>query len=262
MADEHDPLGFMGEEEEAPANPSTPVVAPEAPANEPAAEPEAPAGETPPEAPVEKPEPGHVPLSALLDERDRRQKAEQQLADAAANAAPVEVPDRETDPEGHEAYVQEQNGLALINQTLNFSEKWARKEHGTELVDAAKSWAIAKFDTDPAFASRVLLDADPYEIAIAEYQQEQLLTKVKDIPATELDEFLAWKAAKAKGEDPPEPAASAQSQPAAAAQAAAPAPAKIPRSIASEAGAGGARDKTPAPRIGEGVAFEDIFGGQ
>lgn len=207
---------------------------------EPAQEPEQPAPVEP--APVEpaqaaqpvvepkQPEPGFVPIGAMLDTRDKLKAAEAELTQLRAQQAPqqVQMPDPYEDPEGF-ARVQEQRvQSAILNQTLNTSERFARKEYGVETVEAAKAWALQRYASDPFYHQQVLSDADPYERVVRDYRQEQLFAKVQP---SDFDAFLAWKAAQGQLQQ--------QQQQAAPAAPPNPASAIPPRSLASAPSAGG-----------------------
>lgn len=211
-------------------------------AKEPEAAPEPePVAAIQPEAP-KQPDPGFVPLSAVLDERDRRQKLEGELAQLRAAQQPEEMPDPDRDPVGFANYQRAEFQKSILNERLNFSERFARKEHGAEAVEAAKQWAQTKFASDPLYVQQIYADADPYEKLVTDYRREQFFSQVSD--PSELDEFRAWKAAKGQ-------IAQTQAAPAATAT---PAPAIPPPSLASAPSAGSVLTE-PEP------TEEDIFKG-
>jgi len=193
-----------------------------------------------PAAPATPPEPGHVPISALLDEREKRQaekaraeKLERDLADLRAKAAPAAP-----------APPEEQLRAALYAQNLRTSRRFAERAHTPELVATVHDWAAARCDTDPAFNAQMRESEDPYEAAMAAYQRHQVLEAVK--PA-DLADFQAWRAAQAAqaagGAPPASPAA-----PQARAPAALP-----PKSLANASGSGAVG--TPHVPVGPGQAF-------
>jgi hypothetical protein len=148
---------------------------------EPAPEPVAPA--PPP------PEPGHVPLAAMLDERDKRQALEKRLADyqareeALARAA--------ADPPGLEAQVEQR----LYAANLNASRRFAEREYGKETVATVHQWAADRCDADPIFNQQMRSADDPYEAAMQAYNRDRVAAEVT---AGDLDAFRAWKAATAQ----------------------------------------------------------------
>ena len=78
--------------------------------------------------PVEQPKPavpeGYVPVKALQELREELKALKQ--APPAAPQPPAPVPDVFEDPEGYAAYQQH----ALLNHSLNVSERFAVKEYG------------------------------------------------------------------------------------------------------------------------------------
>lgn len=193
-------------------------------------------------APVDgaKPEPGHVPVTALLDERDKRQNAERELERLRQQQAPATAAEHaDVDPDT----------VNLVMQTrLNISEDLARDKYGDELVDKAKAAIIAKFAENPSFQQEILATRNPYRATVEWFQAQQRLEAVKD--PTEFEAFQAWKAAQAAGQAHPAQAQSATAAPKPAA------PAAPPRSIASAANAGGQVDTAPQ---GPGVAFDTVI---
>jgi hypothetical protein len=188
----------------------------------------------PDEASETRPEtvaPGHVPLSAVLDERERRQAAERQLHELQAQLAPPP-------PLPLEAQVE----ARLYAANLSASRRFAEREHGRDAVAAIHQWAVARCDADPFFNQQMRSSDDPYEAAIQAYNRERV---VAEVGAGDLEAFRAWKAASAAGQD--QTAFSTRSQPAT----------RIPRSLATAPGNGAAgRSGVTA---GEGSAYAGLF---
>ena len=213
-----DDLDFLGTPPSDEAQPievaetvETPIAAPEA------------AVETPPviEAkPEVKPEPGHVPMAALLDERDKRKALESRLAEFERMQAP-QAPDPNLDPVAWQQHQLQGVHQAVIDTRLNMSEVAAKRHYGAELTEAAKTWALDQFQANPAFQAQVLNNPDPYDYAITAYQRDQIASQVT---VDDFKAFSAWKTAQAQ---------------VAAAPAATPQSAPVPRSIASTPSAGG-----------------------
>lgn len=222
-----------------PETPAEPEAQPEQPKDEqprddkgkfaPKAEPE-PAPEPEPAAEPVAPEPQHAPITALLDEREKRQAAERELQairqQIAQSQQQADVPDPDMDPVGYAQFQEGRIQQVLLNQTLNTSERFARKEHGADTVEAAKAWSLQRFAADPFYQQQVLNDPDPYEKVVTDYKRDQLFSKVSD--PSDFDAFLAWKAAQGQ----------LQQQQAAPAASPNPAPAIPPRSLASAPSAG------------------------
>lgn len=237
-----------------------------APAEEPRPEPEPAKVEAPQEpepsapaepAPVEPaPEPapavaadpkqheaGYVPLAVVLDTRDKLKAAEAELAHFRAQQAQqqVQMPDPYEDPEGFAQVQEARVQQAILNQTLNTSERFARKEYGVETVESAKAWALQRYAQDPFYQQQVLRDPDPYERVVTDFRREQVFAKVQD--PSDFDAFLAWKAAQGQ----------LQQQQAAPAASPNNAPSIPPRSLASAPSAGSVLSE---PAIGEEEIFE------
>lgn len=238
----------------APKEPAQPEPGADAPAGA-AADTAQPVGDPTPPAPAQPPEPVHAPLTALLDERDKRQRAEAAAATAQAELQklraqpPIPPPSRYEDPEGYEAYRDAEVNQRLRQSELRFSQRLATVKYGDETVQQAHQWGYAKCDADPLLNQRVMASDDPYELIVNEWKWDQARTRIDD-----LDGFLAWKAQQA---DP----ASAQPAPSAAPALAVPpappkpAPQAPPRSIASASSAGG-----PAVvATGPGNAYDSLF---
>ncbi len=184
-----------------------------------------------PEMPEGRPTPGHVPISALLDERDKRQAEraradglETQIAAMLAQAQPAQP------LEPHEAVKQ-----ALYAQNLRSSRRFAEREYGKDQIASVHDWAARQCDQDPAFNEQMRGAEDPYEAACQAFNREQVLATVKP---GDLAAFNAWREAQASQ--------GAQVQ----------APAKAPpRTLANAPGNGGA-GRSP---IGPGQAFAAVI---
>jgi len=177
-------------------------------------------------------EDGHVPISALLDEREKRQveKAtrealERQIAEMRAQAQPQ----RELEP-------TEALEVALYAQNLRASRRFAEREYGKDTIASVHDWAARRCDEDPHFNQQMSSSDDPYEAAYQAYNREQILRTVKH---GDLAAFKAWQSA--------QPAAG---QPTPSAASPAPVP---PRSLATASGTGGAG--APHVPVGPGQAF-------
>jgi hypothetical protein len=213
---------------EAQPTPEAPQVV-ETPPAEPIAEAAPPVPED-----VEPKQAQHVPLTALLDERDKRKQEqdraamlEDQLRRMTQSQQPqVQAPDPLEDPEGFAAFVSEQVQANSINTTLNMSEVNARQSFGDETVNAAQQWAKQRMSSDPYYSEKLRMSPHPYAMVVADYQRDSALQRLGD--PKQVDEFLAWRAAQEQLAAPPvTPAA-----PPAAHQA-------PPKSLASAPSAGG-----------------------
>lgn len=201
--------------------PAEPVVEPVA------AEPAA----VPPVAEPAKPDPGFVPLAAVLDERDRRKQLEAELARYQAQIAqqqPAEPLDV-YDPEQLAGFTHQQ----VINTKLDISEDMTRDKFGDELVDKARDWALQRFNANPAYQAEVLRQRNPWKFVVEQYQRDQIASQVS---LTDFEQFQAWKAAQAQ-----------LTQQTAAPVAATPSPVQPPPSLASAPSAGSTTQPKPDP---------------
>jgi len=203
--------------------------------------------ETPAVVDPPTPEAPQAPLAALLDERDKRKAAEERAAFLEAQIRQqqqqAQMPDIVSDPEGFAAVQAQQFQQAMLNQTLNTSERFARKEYGAETVESAKTWATQRFASDPLYQQQVLSDPDPYERVVQDWKRDQIFSKVKD--PLEFDEFFAWKAAQGQLR---------QAAPAAPATPSSPIP---PRSLASAPSAG---NMLTEPAQSDEEMFDEVIG--
>lgn len=221
---------------------------------EPAPAPEPPAPAAAPQA--APPDPVHVPLTAHLDEREKRQRAEAELARLKAQqptAPAFTPPNRDEDPEGFEAYREALIDERLRVQSRDFSRRLAEVAHGKETVQQAHEWGFAKCAADPLFNQKVMQSEDPYELVVSEWQRDQLLSRFSD--KAELDAFNAWKAAQANPQSAPPPAAATPAAVTTSITSPTPPP-PPPRSLAGASSAGG-----PATvPVGPGRAYDGAFG--
>lgn len=203
---------------------------------------------TPAPAPQEAPPPAHVPISALMDERDKRKAMEAQLAAYQAQQAAPPPPDRYADPEGYEAFQEARFQQAVYETRRDMSKRFAEMQHTPEVVAQAHDWAFQKAQSDPEFNAKALASPDPYGFAVAEMRKEQLLQTVdpgKFDPA-QYQQFLNWQA---------QQAAQTQQQQAFVPVPQTPPP-PLPVSLATAPSAGGAAHVPTGP----GQAFGRAFG--
>jgi len=187
---------------------------------------------------------GHVPISALLDEREKRQAEraqrevlERRVAEMTAQASPP----RELAPAEHIE-------VALYSQNLRASRRFAEREYGKEAIAAVHDWASRRCDEDPIFNHQMRSSDDPYEAACQAYNREQILRAVKP---DDLAAFKAWQAAQAavEGRNPDHPRGSGGHPMTSRTP--------VPRSLATASGTGGAG--APHTPIGPGQAFANAL---
>jgi hypothetical protein len=183
---------------------------------------------------------GHVPIAAMLDEREKRQAAERRAK---------ELEDwKQQQEQALTPPVQPEQVLAAQRyaDNLRYSRKFAERQYGKELLDQVHQWAYERAKRDPFFNAEMAAHDDPYEAAVQAYNREQVLEAVDP---SDLEAFKAWKAAQAQAAaETPAPG----TQPPAA-QALKP----PPRSLAEASGTGALGN--PAVNVGEGEAFASLF---
>lgn len=192
MERKEDMFGDAGEE---PVEQAQEPVAetPTEPVEQPEETPEEPVAAVEPAA--EKPDPVMVPLAALHETRDEVKALKAQLAALAPSAesqAEPQAPDMFEDPEGWQAFQRQQVDQALYVQRLNMSHRFAKVQHGEDVVAQAVQWADARCDTDPFFSQQVRYHPDPVGFAVENYRRDQIASNVT--PET-FEQFRAWQAA-------------------------------------------------------------------
>lgn len=195
-----DKLEFLDEKEpEAPEQEEAQAseeAEPEKVEAEPAKEPEAkeepePTGEetTPP---VEEPKTRDVPITAMLDEREKRQKAERDAEEArkmaeAANARLQELmrdmrkdeakaPDFFEDPDQRMQFETKRIYQDTQSRLLQQSKFLAEREYGPDVVEKA----IAFYDENPQLSHQFLDHPSPFHAAVDFYKKQAFLNEVSD----------------------------------------------------------------------------------
>lgn len=225
MADNLDEVFAQPMESEEP----TPTQEPEA-AVEPTPETvEEPTPPTQPEVEQHRPEPGYVPLNAVLEEREKRQAAERRIAEFEAQAKPQEVPDPFDDPAGYQRHFEAQLDQRLQAQRADMSYQFAVREHGKDKVEEARAWAMEKAKSDPVFNQQVGVvfqtEASPVDWVVQQHKRDALLSDI----GGNVDDWFTREAAKRGyvAQSAPAPAAPAAIPPASP-------PVKVPRSLATQ----------------------------
>ncbi len=154
------------------------------------------------EAQPEKPEPGFVPIGALMDERDKRKARDEELKRISAELEQLRqsrqetprVPDPLDDAQGFAEYQRQTAESLALNVKLDVSEDLARDKFGDEKVDAARDWALARYKDDPSFRNKVIAQRNPYAFVVQQWEREQTMGK---IDPSDIDDYLAWKSGQA-----------------------------------------------------------------
>lgn len=164
-------------------------------AETPAPEPVAPSqGEPEPAAPpaAQPEEAKHIPISALLDEREKRQKfereaeelrrwkAEQEQRQRQQAAPKIDVLD---DPEGFARQQQQMLQQAILQDRYERSLDAAVEKHGQDTVKA-----VVDFFNDPAHAPKThefIRHPDPFKAAFKYYQEQREIAEIRGVGGVE-----------------------------------------------------------------------------
>lgn len=246
MAD--DPYDFLSPDVPVSDEPVITPPAPE-PVTPPIEVPVEPAAVVPPvETPVTPPEvtpasvpvggPGFVPITGLLDEREKRQAAERELAELrksqTARVAPPSITD---DPEAWAAAHETRLSQRELDQTMRLSGRFAAQHYGQEKVSAAMAWGKDQTAADPYFGPKFIAQEDPFGWLVEQHRQATTLGMLgKETPEEWAIKYAASQGyAKPSGEPPvtqqPPAVATAPVQPTP--------PTAPPKSIAGATPAGG-----------------------
>lgn len=233
----------------APATPEPPASEPPV-TTQPAQEPQAP--EPAPSQPSGPP-PGYIPIAAVLDEREKRQKFEREVEEykrkfEEATRKPPQPLDPLADPEAFERQLNERIERVRWDAITNASLVAAIRHHGQEKVKAAEEWLQQELQSNPAIWQVIQRQPDPYDFVVSQHQRTLRLQKIGD----EDPETWAQKWAEANGY------VKAGQQPQQSAGGAQPSPQPtLPRpSLASAPSAAGRAPNIPT---GPGAAFDAVF---
>lgn len=216
-------------------------------------QPEAPKGAEPPKA---QPEASHIPIAALLDERDKRKKAEERLQQLEAqHRKPQQAPSVQDDPEGFAQYVQQVQERAVISSRFDMSQTMAEEKHGGDIVKAAMDWGMQRSQESPAFAAEYLKQKHPIDWAVRQHKRALRDAEIGD----DFDSYFEREAAKrgfTKSQQPGSaPQAQPQATPAAPQPVAPPRPQPPPPSLVNAPSAGGPKTAPAAPSAVEVQLF-------
>lgn len=212
----------------------------ETPVAEPAPQPEPEPQPAPVQATPER-EPGHVPISALLDERDKRRQLEEQLRHFQQQQAPEPVapPNPYEDPDGWTDYQQSLVAQSRWDAVTSISQVMANEKHGAELVQSAAQAFMQEVQQRPWLMNELRQQPHPYDWVVKRHQREQVLGNVDP---SQFEAFLAWRNAQAATAPVPAPAAPSSL-------------ATPPPSINNAASAGGVAHVP----VGPGRAYDKLF---
>lgn len=121
----------------------------------------------------------HVPLTVLLDERDKAKKAKERAEQLEARLRvyearqPDPIPDPYENPQGYQRYMQDQINQQEFKLRSEMSGRFAEQKFGREAVEAAIAWAQEHANVDPFLGQRVQMAPSPVEFVVEQYQREQ-----------------------------------------------------------------------------------------
>jgi hypothetical protein len=191
-----------------------------------------------------------IPIQALLDERDRRQRAERELEEqrqwranfeAQQRQAQQQAPDFFEDPDQRLQYERQSLNASVMRLKLEQSRFLAEREFGADLVKET----YAFFDQNPALSHQFVSHPSPFHAAVEFYKRQKVAEEIGADPEAwrqrEREKLLEQLRAEAMAEV--QTTAQVQPKP------------KIPGSLATAPAAGRAGE----PRA-RGTAFDAAFG--
>ena len=162
-----------------------------------------------PEAQATEPEPGAVEeskvettttekepwtLSAVLDEREKRQKAVKEAEELRAELAKYKTEPDVSIFEDEKGFVERQKRdteVALRNTALNMSEAFAESVFGADKVSAAKQWMINEGIKSPYALEQFNSAKLPYHAAVKLYEDDMVRRDPEAFKAKLRDEIIA-----------------------------------------------------------------------
>jgi hypothetical protein len=174
------------------SEPETEVeIVEEAAAPEPEQEPEATAE---PEVETTATEKEPWTLSAVLDEREKRQKAVKEAEELRAELAKYKTEPDVSIFEDEKGFVERQKRdteVALRNTALNMSEAFAESVFGADKVSAAKQWMINEGIKSPYALEQFNSAKLPYHAAVKLYEDDMVRRDPEAFKAKLRDEIIA-----------------------------------------------------------------------
>jgi len=194
-----------------------------------------PAADDPDKQPISKAE-----FKGMLDEREKRQKAEAEAKALRDRIARFEQ-QQPQGPSDQDPDIARRIDSARADAIFTTSERWAKKEHGDEVVLSAMDWAMQRSMQNPAFAAEYLKQDHPIDWAVKQQKRDRILNEIGDDPDAFIEARIAARLANINPAAAAPPNQAAQPAQAASPQLTAP-PAQTPappRSLAHTASAGG-----------------------
>ena len=134
-------------------------------------------------------------LSAVLDEREKRQKWEARARELEEKLKAFEQPKDDVsifeDEKGFVQRQKQETEIALRNTALNMSEAFAESVFGAEKVAAAKQWMINEGIKSPYALEQFNAAKLPYHAAVKLYEDDQARRDPEAYKAKLREEVLA-----------------------------------------------------------------------
>lgn len=135
-------------------------------------------------------EPRHIPIGAMLDERDKRKAAEAERAELQRQLdelqkAQAPAHDLYSDDPYFDQFRREQEALfnrKMFENRLADSDERARERHGEETVREAAIWAKAIMETDKTFEAEFLDSRRPMEMLVEKHQRDRQVSEMMSDP--------------------------------------------------------------------------------
>ena len=189
-----------------------------------------------------------VPISALLDERDKRQATTRELEETRKLLQQYQQPQEQQLPDDPRELVQ----MAVadvyrqsFDQKLNTSELLARTSHGDQTVTEAQQAYLQAMQSNPQLAEALHRELHPYDYVVKWHKQNKLINEIGADPEAwrkaEAEKIRQQVLAELQGQGV-SPAQSSQQPP----------PSVVGRPAAAKAG---------TVPVGPGNAFEQLFKG-
>lgn len=188
---EADHLDFLEKKEAEEVTPEPQVEQPAIAEETPEPMGEKPAEIAPSAPPAPEPEPTRVPITALLDEREKRQATERELQElrrwkeqleAQQRQQQIKTPDIYEDPEGFIRQTQATMQQALWNERLNMSEAIARTQYGDETVETARNAFAQAVQSSPALYAEMRQHPNPYAYVVNWHKRQSILSEIGNDP--------------------------------------------------------------------------------
>ena len=137
-----------------------------------------------PPAAERQPEKSHnVPITALLDEREKRQRLESEISElrrqVQASQPKPEPIDPITDPEGYARTLQSGFQREIVSTKLAQSRFFAEREYGADEVREAFEY----FNDHPQQSHALLNEPSPFHAAVEYVRKQKAMQEIGDDPA-------------------------------------------------------------------------------